>query len=50
MDYLIIITDINPYDILKDLPPKREVVVYADMSKLQVGYYHCIQHGTKILA
>lgn len=33
-------------DVLKDLPPKREVVVYAGMSKLQVGYYHCIQHGT----
>ena len=33
-------------DVLSDLPPKREVVVYAGMSKLQVGYYHCIQQGT----
>jgi ATP-dependent DNA helicase len=32
-------------DVLKDLPPKKEVVVYAGMSKLQSGYSDLIEKG-----
>jgi ATP-dependent DNA helicase len=32
-------------DVLKDLPPKQEVVVYAGMSKLQCGYSDLIEQG-----
>lgn len=32
-------------DVLKDLPPKKEVVVYAGMSKLQRGYSDMIEQG-----
>ncbi|GMI51219.1 hypothetical protein ScalyP_jg5897 [Parmales sp. scaly parma] len=33
-------------DVLKDMPPKKEVVVYAGMSKLQRGYEKHIEDGT----
>lgn len=33
-------------DVLKDMPPKKEVVVYAGMSKLQRGYAKHIDDGT----
>ncbi len=33
-------------DVLKDMPPKKEVVVYAGMSKLQKGYSSYIDKGT----
>merc|ERR1719469_915485 len=33
-------------DVLKDMPPKKEVVVYAGMSKLQIGYAELIERGT----
>eukprot|EP00814_Leptocylindrus_danicus_P006541 CAMPEP_0116016460 /NCGR_PEP_ID=MMETSP0321-20121206/7496_1 /TAXON_ID=163516 /ORGANISM="Leptocylindrus danicus var. danicus, Strain B650" /LENGTH=803 /DNA_ID=CAMNT_0003486527 /DNA_START=53 /DNA_END=2464 /DNA_ORIENTATION=+ len=33
-------------DVLKDMPPKKEVVVYAGMSKLQLGYMDQIEAGT----
>jgi ATP-dependent DNA helicase len=32
-------------DVLTDLPPKKEVVVYAGMSKLQTGYADLIEKG-----
>jgi ATP-dependent DNA helicase len=32
-------------DVLTDLPPKKEVVVYAGMSKLQSGYADLIEKG-----
>ena len=32
-------------DVLKDMPPKKEVVVYAGMSKLQRGYFANIEKG-----
>lgn len=32
-------------DVLTDLPPKKEVVVYAGMSKLQTGYSQMIEQG-----
>mmetsp|Transcript_7514 Transcript_7514/g.15048 ORF Transcript_7514/g.15048 Transcript_7514/m.15048 type:complete len:656 (-) Transcript_7514:754-2721(-) len=32
-------------DVLKDMPPKKEVVVYAGMSKLQSGYADLIDKG-----
>mmetsp|Transcript_7475 Transcript_7475/g.16959 ORF Transcript_7475/g.16959 Transcript_7475/m.16959 type:complete len:824 (-) Transcript_7475:189-2660(-) len=32
-------------DVLKDLPPKKEIVVYAGMSKLQDGYSKMIDQG-----
>jgi len=32
-------------DVLKDMPPKKEVVVYAGMSKLQRGYHANIERG-----
>lgn len=32
-------------DVLKDMPPKKEVVVYAGMSKLQSGYSDLIEKG-----
>jgi len=32
-------------DVLKDMPPKKEVVVYAGMSKLQIGYADMIEQG-----
>lgn len=32
--------------VLKDMPPKKEVVVYAGMSKLQSGYANLIDRGT----
>lgn len=33
-------------DVLKDLPPKKEIVVYTGMSKLQLGYLDQIEAGT----
>mmetsp|Transcript_3344 Transcript_3344/g.4278 ORF Transcript_3344/g.4278 Transcript_3344/m.4278 type:complete len:788 (+) Transcript_3344:91-2454(+) len=33
-------------DVLTDMPPKKEVVVYAGMSKLQSGYANLIEQGT----
>lgn len=30
-------------DVLTDMPPKKEIVVYAGMSKLQSGYYKLIE-------
>jgi ATP-dependent DNA helicase len=33
-------------DVLSDMPPKKEVVVYAGMSKLQTGYADLIEQGT----
>mmetsp|Transcript_37160 Transcript_37160/g.54676 ORF Transcript_37160/g.54676 Transcript_37160/m.54676 type:complete len:788 (-) Transcript_37160:71-2434(-) len=33
-------------DVLIDLPPKKEIVVYAGMSKLQSGYADLIDNGT----
>jgi ATP-dependent DNA helicase len=33
-------------DVLTDLPPKKEIVVYAGMSKLQLGYADLIEKGT----
>jgi ATP-dependent DNA helicase len=33
-------------DVLTDLPPKKEIVVYAGMSKLQSGYAQLIDDGT----
>lgn len=33
-------------DVLTDMPPKKEVVVYAGMSKLQSGYAELIEQGT----
>jgi len=33
-------------DVLTNLPPKKEVVVYAGMSKLQSGYAELIDRGT----
>ena len=33
-------------DVLIDMPPKKEVVVYAGMSKLQMGYAELIDNGT----
>ena len=33
-------------DVLSDLPPKREVIVYSGMSKLQEGYASMIEDGT----
>jgi len=33
-------------DVLDDLPPKKEVVIYAGMSKLQTGYATLIDQGT----
>ena len=32
-------------DVLSDLPPKKEVVVYAGMSRLQAGYSDLIEKG-----
>eukprot|EP00804_Cyclotella_cryptica_P015158 CCRYP_000709-RB/>CCRYP_000709-RB protein AED:0.02 eAED:0.02 QI:1473/1/1/1/1/1/2/154/555 len=32
-------------DVLTDMPPKKEVVVYAGMSKLQAGYSQMIEQG-----
>jgi|EP00970_Alexandrium_tamarense_P014684 ATP-dependent DNA helicase len=32
-------------DVLTDMPPKKEVVVYAGMSKLQAGYAQMIEQG-----
>ncbi|KAL7504070.1 hypothetical protein ACHAXN_001776 [Cyclotella atomus] len=32
-------------DVLTDMPPKKEVVVYAGMSKLQTGYSEMIEKG-----
>jgi len=32
-------------DVLTDMPPKKEVVVYAGMSKLQAGYADLIEQG-----
>ena len=32
-------------DVLSDLPPKKELVVYAGMSKLQAGYADLIEKG-----
>ena len=33
-------------EVLTDMPPKKEVVVYAGMSKLQSGYADLIEQGT----
>jgi len=33
-------------DVLTDLPPKKEIVVYSGMSKLQLGYMDQIEDGT----
>jgi len=33
-------------DVLTDLPPKKEVVIYSGMSKLQSGYADLIEKGT----
>ena len=33
-------------DVLKDMPPKKEIVVYAGMSKLQLGYMDQIEAST----
>ena len=33
-------------DVLKELPPKKEVVVYSGMSRLQLGYADLIEKGT----
>jgi ATP-dependent DNA helicase len=33
-------------DVLSDLPPKREVIVYSGMSKLQEGYANMIEDNT----
>jgi len=33
-------------DVLAELPPKKEVVVYSGISKLQAGYAHLIDQGT----
>jgi ATP-dependent DNA helicase len=33
-------------DVLSDLPPKREIVVYSGISKLQAGYAELIDKGT----
>mmetsp|Transcript_14172 Transcript_14172/g.39221 ORF Transcript_14172/g.39221 Transcript_14172/m.39221 type:complete len:831 (-) Transcript_14172:130-2622(-) len=33
-------------DVLKDMPPKKEVVVYSGVSKLQAGYAELIDQGT----
>lgn len=32
-------------DVLKEMPPKKEVVVYSGMSKLQLGYADLIEKG-----
>jgi len=32
-------------DVLKDMPPKKEVIVYSGMSKLQKGYADLIENG-----
>jgi ATP-dependent DNA helicase len=32
-------------DVLKDMPPKKEVIVYSGMSKLQKGYADLIEKG-----
>lgn len=32
-------------DVLTDMPPKKEIVVYAGMSKLQAGYSEMIEKG-----
>ena len=32
-------------DVLKNLPPKKEIVVYAGLSKLQAGYADLIDKG-----
>lgn len=33
-------------DVLSELPPKKEIIVYSGMSKLQEGYAHLIEEGT----
>lgn len=33
-------------DVLKEMPPKREVIVYSGISKLQAGYADLIEQGT----
>lgn len=33
-------------DVLSELPPKKEVIVYSGMSKLQEGYAQLIEQGT----
>jgi ATP-dependent DNA helicase len=33
-------------DVLSEMPPKKEVVVYSGMSKLQLGYADLIEKGT----
>jgi len=33
-------------DVLTDMPPKKEVIVYSGMSKLQSGYANLIEQGT----
>ena len=33
-------------DVLTDMPPKKEIIVYAGMSKLQLGYMDQIEAGT----
>ena len=33
-------------DVLIDLPPKKEIIVYSGMSKLQLGYMEQIEAGT----
>lgn len=33
-------------DVLKEMPPKREVIVYSGISKLQAGYADLIDKGT----
>jgi len=32
-------------DVLKEMPPKKEIVVYSGMSKLQLGYAELIEKG-----
>ena len=32
-------------DVLKEMPPKKEIVVYSGMSKLQLGYADLIEKG-----
>ena len=32
-------------DVLKEMPPKKEVIVYSGMSKLQLGYADLIEKG-----
>ena len=33
-------------DVLKDMPPKKEIIVYSGISKLQAGYADLIDKGT----